>query len=70
MGFKLKSIDRVLRKVGDYPFIGANKLRHKIGFTGKRIKSNVLGSFLGGSNSARSYSSSVYGPTGSIVGRF
>lgn len=68
MGFKFKSIDRALRKVGDFPFIGANKLRHKIGFTGKKIKNKIFGSF--GSNSARSYFSSFYGPTGSIVGRF
>lgn len=69
MGFKLKSIDRVLRKAGDYPFIGANRIRHKIGFTGKNIKKKIFGS-PGDSSSARSYSSSVYGPTGSIVGRF
>lgn len=73
MGFKLKSIDRVFRKVGDYPFIGANRLRHKIGFTGKKIKSKVFGTLFGKPTSARSYSSdssSIYGPTGSIVGRF
>lgn len=70
MGFKFKSLDRVLRKVGDYPFIGANYLRHKVGFTGKKIKRKVFGSLSGRSTSARSYSSSVYGPTGSIVGRF
>lgn len=70
MGFKLKKLDRVLRKAGDFPFIGANRIRHKIGLTGKNIKKKIFGSFTGDSSSARSYSSSVYGPTGSIVGRF
>lgn len=71
MGFKIKSIGRALRHVADGPFIG--HFRHKAGLTGKKIKSKVFGTLLGKSTSARSYSSdssSVYGHTGSIVGRF
>lgn len=71
MAFKLKSIGRAFRKVADGPFIG--HLRHKVGFTGKNIKRKIYGTLFGKPTSARSYSSvssSVYGRTGSIVGRF